>query len=177
MIGRTDGDGAGADDERVVGHDVVAAVVRCGRAGGAVGCGDVDAGGGGVQPQLHAGGFQVGGGAVGEVAPVGDLAGDVVGDAADGEVRVGVGDDDGDVGAWGRVRGRAGAALMPASLPPMATRCVTGSPRVRRPGRAGGGGEVGGDGVLGGRSLAGDVGVERQDEGEADDGADELGAR
>ena len=36
------------------------------------------------------GGFQVGDGAVGEVAPARDLTGDVVGDAADGEVRVGV---------------------------------------------------------------------------------------
>jgi hypothetical protein len=60
---------------------------------------DVDAGGGGVQPQLHAGRFQVGVGAVGEVAPVGDLAGDVVRDAANAEVGVGVGDDDGDVAA------------------------------------------------------------------------------
>ena len=38
-------------------------------------------------------------GAVGEVAPVGDFAGDVVRDAADGEVRVGVGDHHGDLGS------------------------------------------------------------------------------
>ena len=61
----------------------------------------VDSAGDGVEPQRHAGRFEVGDGAVGEVAPVGDLAGDVVGDAADREVRVGVGDDDGDLG--GRV--------------------------------------------------------------------------
>jgi hypothetical protein len=40
--------------------------------------GDVDAGRQGVQPQPEAGGLQVGDGAVGEVAPVRDLTGDVV---------------------------------------------------------------------------------------------------
>ena len=93
-----DRDGAGADDELVVADQLV------GAAGGGdqeLAGGDVDAAGGGVQPQPHPGGLQVGGGAVGEVAPVGDLAGDVVGDAADGEVRVGVRDDHADVG--GRV--------------------------------------------------------------------------
>jgi prolipoprotein diacylglyceryl transferase len=49
------------------------------------------AAGGGVQPQPHPGRFQVRAGPVGQIAPVGDLAGDVVGDAADGEVRVGIG--------------------------------------------------------------------------------------
>ena len=55
--------------------------------------GDLDAAGRGVQAQLHAGCLEVGDRAVGEVAPVGDLAGDVVRDPADGEVGVGVGDD------------------------------------------------------------------------------------
>ena len=45
----------------------------------------------------QAGRLEVGAGAVGQVAPVGDLAGDVVGDAADGEVGVGVGDHQGDL--------------------------------------------------------------------------------
>ena len=60
---------------------------------------DVQAAGGGVQPQAHPGGFQVRGGAVGQVAPVRHFPGDVVGDAADREVRVGVRDDHADVGA------------------------------------------------------------------------------
>src|SRR5262249_53550484 len=62
--------------------------------------GGVDAAGGGVQPQPHPGGFQVRCRAVGQVAPVRHLTGDVVGDAADGEVRVGIRGDHGDVGAW-----------------------------------------------------------------------------
>ena len=41
-----------------------------------------------------AGRLEVGDGAVGQVAPVRDLPGDVAGDPADGEVRVGVGDND-----------------------------------------------------------------------------------
>jgi len=97
--GRADGDGSGADDELVVVDEVVAAV---GVADGEALSGDVDRECPGVQAQLHAGGFEVGVGAVGEVAPVGDLAGDVVGDPADGEVRVGVGHDDGVVRHWWR---------------------------------------------------------------------------
>lgn len=59
--------------------------------------GDVDGGGEGVGADLHAGGLEVVEGAVGEIAPVADFAGDVVGDAADGEVRVGVGHHHGDL--------------------------------------------------------------------------------
>jgi len=70
----------------------------------------IDPAGGGVQPQVHPGGFQVGGGAVGQVAPVRHLAGDVVGDAADGEVRVGVRDDDADLGAGVELAGPQGGA-------------------------------------------------------------------
>ena len=94
--GRADGDRAGADDQLVVGDQVLGPV----RAGDEqLVAGGVDAAGGGVQPQPHPGRLQVGDGAVGEVAPVGDLAGDVVGDAADGEVRVGVGHHHGDLRA------------------------------------------------------------------------------
>ena len=49
-----------------------------------------------------------------------DLAGDVVGDAADGEVRVGVRDHHGDLDDGSSSRARS-AAEMPASLPPIAT--------------------------------------------------------
>ena len=59
---------------------------------------DIDAGGAGVGEHPHAGGGQVGGGAMGQVGPVGDFPGDVVRDAADGEVGIGVGDDHGDLG-------------------------------------------------------------------------------
>ena len=93
---RPDRDGAGADDELVVGHDVRRAV-RPGQLERVAG--HVDLAGGGVQAQPHPGCLQVGVGPVREVAPVGDLAGDVVGDAADGEVRVGVGHHHGDLGA------------------------------------------------------------------------------
>ena len=66
---------------------------------------DVDARGAGVELEPHAGRFEVSVGAVREVAPVRDFAGDVVGDAADREVRVGVGDDNGDVGAGVQLAG------------------------------------------------------------------------
>ena len=93
---RADRDRAGADDQLVVGDQLLGPV----RAGDQeLAARDVDAAGGGVQPQPHPGRLQVGDGAVGEVAPVGDLAGDVVGDAADGEVGVGVGHHHGDLGA------------------------------------------------------------------------------
>lgn len=61
--------------------------------------GDVDFGGAGVGEYPHAGGGQVLGGAMRQVGPVRDFPGDVVRDAADGEVGVGVGDDDGHLGA------------------------------------------------------------------------------
>ena len=84
--------GAGPDDKLVVlDHRFTAVLCSHSEAPPA----DVDRGGEGVEAQFHAGGFEVGVGAVGEVAPVGDFARDVVGDAADGEVGVGVGDHDG----------------------------------------------------------------------------------
>jgi len=89
---RPDGNGPGADDQLVVvepGKDALFIAELEAPAGG------VDRGGGGVQPRAHAGGFQVGVGAVGEPSPVPDLAGDVVRNATDGEVGVGVGDDHG----------------------------------------------------------------------------------
>ena len=82
-----DRDRSGADDELVVAEQFLPAV---GRREEELAAGHVDAAGGGVQPQPHPGSFQVGQGAVGQVAPVGDLTGQVVGDAADGEVRVSV---------------------------------------------------------------------------------------
>ena len=102
-----DRDGTGTDDELVVAEHLLAAL---GRGDQELAAGHVDPPGGGVGPQPHPGGFQVGDGAVGQVAPVGDLAGDVVGDAADGEVRVGVLQDHGDVGAGVEFAGPQGRA-------------------------------------------------------------------
>ena len=102
-----DRDRAGADEELVVAEQFLAA------AGGGdqeLAAGHVDAPGGGAGPQPHPGGFQVGEGAVGQVAPVGDLTGEVVGDAADGEVRVGVRQDHGDVGGRVQLAGPQGGA-------------------------------------------------------------------
>jgi SAM-dependent methyltransferase len=65
----------------------------------------VDAGDRGVEAQGHAGGLEVVEGAVGEVAPMGHLTRDVVGDAADREVGVGVGDHDGHVRARVKLAG------------------------------------------------------------------------
>ena len=93
---RPHGHGSGADHQRVVVDHRFAAVSVPDQEALS---GDVDGGGEGVETQLHAGGFKVGVGAVGEVAPVGDFAGHVVGDAADGEVRVGVGDHHGHLGS------------------------------------------------------------------------------
>ena len=86
--GRSDRQGAGAHHQPVIGQSLLAAV---GVAQPDPMVGHVDAGHRGVQPEAHAGGLQIGVAAVGQVAPVGHLPGDVVGDAADGEVRVGVG--------------------------------------------------------------------------------------
>src|SRR2546422_516631 len=79
-------DRAGADDQLVVTQrfDAAVRVADLDRPPGRV-----DPLGVGVQPQAQSGLFQVGAGAVGQVAPVGYLAGDVVRDAADGEVGVG----------------------------------------------------------------------------------------
>ena len=102
-----DRDRAGADDELVVAQHFLPAV---GGADQELAAGHVDAPGGGVQPQPHPGGLQVGDGAVGQVAPVSDLAGDVVGDAADGEVRVGVLQDHRDLGGRVQFAGPQGGA-------------------------------------------------------------------
>ena len=91
-----DRDGAGADDELVVGEQVLFAV---GADDQQLAASHVDPAGGGVQPQPHPGRLQVGDRAVGQVAPVRDLAGQVVGDAADREIRVGVRHHDRDLGA------------------------------------------------------------------------------
>ena len=104
---RADWHGAGADDELVVAEDLLAAV---GRGDQELAAGHVDPPGVGVGPQPHPGGFQVGDGAVGQVPPVGDLAGDVVGDAADGEVRVGVLQDHRDVRGGVELAGPQGRA-------------------------------------------------------------------
>ena len=107
-------DSTGADDQGVVGQllwcaggveDVEGVLV------------DIDAGGAGVGEHPHAGGGQIGGGAMREVGPVGDFSGDVVRDAADGEVRVGVGDDYGDLGGgveFAGPQGRADAGIAAA---------------------------------------------------------------
>ena len=105
--GRADRDGAGADDELVIAEYLLAAL---GGGDQELAAGHVDPPGGGVGPQPHPGGFQVGEGAVGQVPPVGDLAGDVVGDAADGEVRVGVLQDHRDVRSRVELAGPQGRA-------------------------------------------------------------------
>ncbi len=91
-----DRDRSRADDQLVVGEQFLGAV---GGGDEQLAGGDVDPACRGVQPQVHPGGFQVGDRPVGEVAPVGHLPGDVVGDAADREVRVGVRDNHADLGA------------------------------------------------------------------------------
>lgn len=58
---------------------------------------DVDTRGEGVQTEVHAGGFEIRVGAVGERLPGLHLAGEVVRDAADREVRIRIGHDNGDV--------------------------------------------------------------------------------
>jgi hypothetical protein len=73
--------------------------------GGRVGDGDllggrVDGVGGVVQQQLQPGGLKVGAGAMGQRPPVGHVAGQIVGQPADGEVRVGVGDQQGHLDRW-----------------------------------------------------------------------------
>jgi hypothetical protein len=106
--------GAGAHDQGVVGQLLWGAGGVEHAEGVLV---DVDTGGAGVGEHPHAGGGQIGSGAVGEVGPVGDFSGDVVGDAADGEVRVGVGDDHGDLGGGVELAGpqrRADAGIAAA---------------------------------------------------------------
>ena len=93
---RADRHRAGTDDQLVVSEQLF---MPLGAGDEELAARDVDPAGGSVQPEVHPGGFQVCGGAVGEVAPVRHLPGDVVGDAADREVRVGVRDDHADLGA------------------------------------------------------------------------------
>ena len=85
--------GAGGDDEAVVADGLLA---PGGVGGGDLVRGDVDAPGGGVGEEANAERFEVCPAAMGEVVPVGDVTGDVVGDAADAEVWVGIGEHDGD---------------------------------------------------------------------------------
>jgi hypothetical protein len=102
-----DRDGAGADDEFVVAQQFLRAVGGCHQE---LACRDVDTAGGGVQSQPHPGRFQVSDGAVSQVAPVGDLPGEVVGDAADREVRVGIRDDHADIRTRVKFAGPQGGA-------------------------------------------------------------------
>ena len=105
--GRASRDGPGPDDELVIGKLVldsclindVDPVAR-----------DVDLGCPCVQSDLHPGCLEVVERAVGQAAPMGHLARDVVRDAADGEVRVGVGHDDGDLGRRIEFAGPQGGA-------------------------------------------------------------------
>ncbi len=99
--------GAGADDQRVVVERFLAAVGS--GDDDAVGVG-IDPAGGGVKPEGHAGVSEVVESAVGEVVPVADFAGDVVRDAADREVRVGVGQHDRDLGGRVEFPGPEGGA-------------------------------------------------------------------
>ena len=85
---RPDRPGAGADHQPVVRQGLVPAV---GMAQPDTMLGHIDPGDRRVQAEAHAGILQLGGAAVGQVAPVGHLSGDVVRDATDGEIRVGVG--------------------------------------------------------------------------------------
>ena len=84
-----------ADDELVVTDHVLGAVGGRDKQAAA---GNIDPARRGVQPQGHPGGFQVGDGAVGEIAPVRDVAGDVVRDPADREVGERVGQHHGYLG-------------------------------------------------------------------------------
>ena len=76
----SDRDGAGADDQLVV-AELTFAAARV-RDGDPLGAG-VDRPGGVVKQQLDAGLFRVGGGAVGQVVPVRDVAGQIAGQPAD----------------------------------------------------------------------------------------------
>ena len=125
-------DRPGAHHECVVADQLLAAA---GVADGQPVAGGIDAPSHGVEPELHPRRLEVGDGAVGEVLPAWHLAGDVVGDAADREVGIAVGDHNGHLYARVELRARR-AALMPASLPPTATRCM-GPPPLAWGARAG----------------------------------------
>ena len=97
--------GTGADDEAVVPERLLAAIraTQPDPVGG-----HVDAGGHRVQAQLHPRRLEVGVATVGQVVPIGHLPRHVIRDAADGEVGVGVGDDDGHFGAGVKLAGAEG---------------------------------------------------------------------
>jgi hypothetical protein len=85
---------AGADDQRVVFHHLFLTLRVCDEQFAAV---RVDAMCGRVQMESHSGRFEGREVAMSKVAPVRDVSRDVVGDPADGEVRVGVVEHDVDV--------------------------------------------------------------------------------
>ena len=94
LDGRPNRDGTGAHDQRVVGHEVFGPVGPLDRQLVRL---DVDPAGDRVEMQLHACRLQVGHGAMRQVAPMRHLPRHVIGDTADGEVGVRVGNDDGDL--------------------------------------------------------------------------------
>ena len=98
---------AGADDQLVVGKQLLLAI---GGRDQQLAASHVDPAGGGVQPQHHPGRLQVGDRAVRQVAPVGHLTGDVVGDAADREVRETISGHHGDIRARVEFTGPQGRA-------------------------------------------------------------------
>ena len=93
--GGTNRDSPGSDDQLVVGKKLLVTVGVGDEEFAAL---DVDATSHRVEAQSHAGRLEVGDGPVRQVAPMGDLPRDVVRDAADGEVGVGVRHDDGHLG-------------------------------------------------------------------------------
>ena len=107
-------DRPGAHHECVVADQLLAAA---GVADGQPVAGGIDAPSHGVEPELHPRRLEVGDGAVGEVLPAWHLAGDVVGDAADREVGIAVGDHNGHLYArveLARAQGRANAGVTAA---------------------------------------------------------------
>ena len=123
----SDRDCPGPDDESVIAELPLAALAD----DGDLLAGGVDRAGGVVQEQLEAGLFQIPGGAVGQLPPVADVARQVVGQPADGEV--------GKASVTTTVASTAGSssrarrpAAIPASLPPItSSRIVTVPESVR----------------------------------------------
>jgi hypothetical protein len=95
-------DRTGADDEPVIAQQPLA-TVRLGD--GDLLAGWVDGSGGVVKEQLDAGLFQVACGAMGQVAPVGHVTRQVVGQPTDGEVGESIGDDHGGLNRWVQLAG------------------------------------------------------------------------
>jgi hypothetical protein len=102
---RPDRDRAGADDQLVIAQLPLPAVLA---GDGDLLGGGVDRASGVVKEQLEVGLLQVGGGAVGQIPPVGHVAGQVVGQPADGEVREGVSDEHGGLDRWVQLAGSQG---------------------------------------------------------------------